>query len=638
MNQLLKQTHVVGVSEDHIRSMRKTKAFDFSHAYSAIQVLLLRNPGKSIYCFFKKENNGLPSLCCILTPSGQSPPSLCMNKEINARSGIVPFDTLRLRWAPLTKALEYDRMFHLIHDTDVTTTNTISDADDNFYSLEKYDLHLPDIGSSVGMSKKISKVSFLVTRSDDTIVSVEYDKESCGSIDEFVSRATKIYNLGDTVTARNGLRRNLKEAMKSKRTRLMSRADLLAKKSGFDSIKSYLNFSDNFIKAKIFPIEYTSSPDSAINASYGDADSSLIVTDFDSLNPFSMTLGGTATLDSVKLDATGGNSAHVLFLMLLLVELLSRLRRLDMLSRDENDLKRLIPFKRLVYFAEGQGYRFEERVKPLCFHSAVLSMRKRVGRCPLDLSDFICNFGLFDYNVLTPINLFHCAKILRLDPNNHNGLQLVRDDGSYQNIHPSVLPTLTSSLSLPSLIKKLLFSPSHQVTLPPGAREGDESKDFVPLEDIRSDCMKQAIMSLPDKVLSPSGKTRVGRSFPNHEIMFHEMNGYINSNVRSIIIKKTPKQTDPHEHAMTAKTVMVATAMIEGSSRSHAVVIDGTKGRRGTIYDPSEGFGEVQRSTAGLKKLGIKSFSQAYEIQRNDISDKRRAKLQRDTGLPFFSA
>lgn len=120
--------------------------------------------------------------------------------------------------------------------------------------------------------------------------------------------------------------------------------------------------------------------------------------------------------------------------------------------------------------------------------------------------------------------------------------------------------------------------------------------------------------------------------------MFHELNGYINSNVRSIIIKNAPKQTDPHEHAMTAKTVMVATAMIEGSSRSHAVIIDGTKGRRGTIYDPSEGFGEVQRSNAGLKKLGIKSFSQENEIQRNDISDKRRAKLQRDTGIPYFSA
>ena len=37
------------------------------------------------------------------------------------------------------------------------------------------------------------------------------------------------------------------------------------------------------------------------------------------------------------------------------------------------------------------------------------------------------------------------------------------------------------------------------------------------------------------------------------------------------------------------------------------------------------------RSTAGLKKLGItgRSFGQAYEIQRNEISDKRRAKLQR---------
>lgn len=557
-----------------------------------------------------------------------------MNKEINAKSGIVPFDTLRLRWAPMSK-VGYVGMFHLVLDTDTSTTNTISDADDDFYSLEKYDLFLPDIG--FGISKNISKVSFLVTRSDGTKVSVEYDKESCGSIDEFVSRATNTYNLGDTVTARNGLRKKLKEAMKSKRTRLLSRADLLAKKSGFDSVKSCLDFSNNLIKTKVFPIEYTSRSNSEINDSYGDADSSLVVTDFDSLNPFSINLGGIATLDSAKLDVTGGNSTHALLLILLLVELLSRLHRLDMLSRGESDLEKLVPLKRLAYFVEGQGYRFEDRVVPL-FHSAVFSMTKRVGRCPLDLNDFICHFGLFDYNVSMSTDLFHCAKFLRIDPNNHNGLQLVRDNGSCQNIHPSVLPVLTSASSLPNLIKKLLFSPSRQVTLPPGAREGDDAEVFVPIEDTRSDCMKQAIMSLPDKVLSPFGKTRVEKSFPDREISFQEMHSLVMQNVRTINIKNTPKQTDPHDHAMTANTVMVATAMIEGSSRSHAVVIDGTKGRRGTICDPSEGFGKVQRSTAGLKKLGIKSFSQAYEIQRNDISDKRRAKLQRDTGLPFFSA
>lgn len=96
-----------------------------------------------------------------------------MNKEINAKSGIVPFDTLRLRWAPMSK-VGYVGMFHLVLDTDTSTTNTISDADDDFYSLEKYDLFLPDIG--FGISKNISKVSFLVTRSDGTKVSVEYDR------------------------------------------------------------------------------------------------------------------------------------------------------------------------------------------------------------------------------------------------------------------------------------------------------------------------------------------------------------------------------------------------------------------------------------------------------------------------------
>ena len=56
-------------------------------------------------------------------------------------------------------------------------------------------------------------------------------------------------------------------------------------------------------------------------------------------------------------------------------------------------------------------------------------------------------------------------------------------------------------------------------------------------------------------------------------------------------------------------SILIGTAIIEGSSRSHAVFIDGTKGERGIIFDPHGGFGEVERTPAGLKKLGIESFS-----------------------------
>ena len=60
---------------------------------------------------------------------------------------------------------------------------------------------------------------------------------------------------------------------------------------------------------------------------------------------------------------------------------------------------------------------------------------------------------------------------------------------------------------------------------------------------------------------------------------------------------------------MSSNSILIGTAIVEGSSRSHAVVIDGTEGERGIIFDPHEGFGKVERTPAGLKKLGIEYFS-----------------------------
>ena len=181
----------------------------------------------------------------------------------------------------------------------------------------------------------------------------------------------------------------------------------------------------------------------------------------------------------------------------------------------------------------------------------------------------------------------------------------------------------------------------NEVQVPPGHRNSAEAEDIAADNaddvdvDVRSDCTKQAILSLPDTTLSPKGKQRAMEILPNKEITFDDLRNAVRCGIRSVNIKNTPRDEDPHHLAMTDRSVMIGTASIEGSSRSHAVVIDGTKGKRGTIFDPYEGFGEVERTPAGLKKLGIESFTQAYEIQRNEIGKKRRAQLQKKTGLPF---
>lgn len=149
--------------------------------------------------------------------------------------------------------------------------------------------------------------------------------------------------------------------------------------------------------------------------------------------------------------------------------------------------------------------------------------------------------------------------------------------------------------------------------------------------------MKQAFLNLPAVVLSPMGKKRAEKILPDREIGFDDLYNAVRCGIRSVNIKNTPRDEDPHQLAMSSNSILIGTANIEGSFRSHAVVIDGTKGNEGTIFDPHEGFGEVKRTPAGLKKLGIKSFTQAYEIQRNEIGKKRRVKLQRDTSLPFVS-
>ena len=81
---------------------------------------------------------------------------------------------------------------------------------------------------------------------------------------------------------------------------------------------------------------------------------------------------------------------------------------------------------------------------------------------------------------------------------------------------------------------------------------------------------------------------------------------------------------------MTNPSKMIA-VFLDGS-RSHAVAVDGTRGK---IIDPIKEYGEVERTPAGLKKLGINCFIQVYVLRPVEVGEKRRRALKKKTGLPW---
>ena len=302
-------------------------------------------------------------------------------------------------------------------------------------------------------------------------------------------------------------------------------------------------------------------------------------------------------------------------------------------------MTKLVPYNRLATFLFEKGYVLAKgtgKVKVAFFDRVYKTLLRIARNCnrspPASVGDFLVNFSVFAEprqrgvgGVSQVINArSRAANKLRLDPSNSIQLQISLTGGDeYYAISPRMLSSYVSPACVPDLITKVLSSPSKEVDVPPGNRNS--------ADDVQSDCIKQAIIHLPNAILSPEGKQRAKETLPDKEITFPDLHPLIKSRIRSIGIKKL---FDPHTSAMTNRSVMIGTASVTGSSRSHAVVIDG---KEGTIFDPHEGFGEVERTPAGLKRLGIDRFTQVYEVQRNEISKQKREKLQRETGLPFVS-
>ena len=84
--------------------------------------------------------------------------------------------------------------------------------------------------------------------------------------------------------------------------------------------------------------------------------------------------------------------------------------------------------------------------------------------------------------------------------------------------------------------------------------------------------------------------------------------------------------------AMTSENVMIG-EFIDGT-HSHSVLIDG---KAGTITDPVESFGTVERSRKGLEQLGIAQFHTVTTVKRIiELTGEKRSTLQQDLKLPFI--
>ena len=553
MDQLWKDTHVVGESLKNIRALRKSNALDFSHAYAASQRILHQHPTMDMHFFFRMERNGLSSLCCIVGPRGYSPPPLCIRQDTN---DVKSFSELQYQWCPLSNGVttRTTRWFHL-------TCTADPDADADYaYLQESYDLYFPDVREC------LSKWGPSSTRTQNMV-----------------------------------------------------------ERSGFNSVDSFLEYQSSVKIIKIFPIEFVDRTNPEINAFYGNADPAFVITDHKSLSPSAKSFTG-----SLPLDTTGRTSTHFLFLMISLVELLSRLKRLDVLD-DESALLALIPHRRLFYYLESQSYVINEDVNTFSLShvfSALMTKVKQVGRLPRDLPDFIVDFGIFDDTALSSVDNNCSPSTLRLDPENDSRLQISFQGAgdSFHILHPSLLPAFISTGGLANLIKDLLILPHHRVQVPPGSRK----EHALTVDEVPANCMKRALLHLDDTIMSPRAKKRIELTFPEHELTFWQLRHLFGDFIKSATISRPPKGTDVHDFVMTNPSKMIA--MFSSGSRSHAVAVDGTRGK---IIDPVEECGEVERSAAGLKKLRINSFIQVYVLRPVEVSEKRRRALNKKTGLPW---
>ena len=261
----------------------------------------------------------------------------------------------------------------------------------------------------------------------------------------------------------------------------------------------------------------------------------------------------------------------------------------------------------------------------------VVSLKKKIrikgkGRLPDNMNDFILNYSFAAEEDALPRENFPTHLHLigdQLEVSFNNSLALV-------SIKAVTLTKYISPEATVLIIVELLQNPNPHtgIEIPAGTREGEEEKKEN--SPIRVDCFKQSLLKAPDRTLSPEGKIRAKISLPDHEITYAVARECIQKSIKTICLKKEKKS--PHKVAMTSENVMIG-EFIDGT-HSHSVLIDG---KAGTITDPVESFGTVERSRKGLEQLGIAQFHTVTTVKRDiELTGEKRSTLQQDLKLPFI--
>ncbi len=248
-----------------------------------------------------------------------------------------------------------------------------------------------------------------------------------------------------------------------------------------------------------------------------------------------------------------------------------------------------------------------------------------IGRSPSSAFDYLNNFT-FGRPRLSPNRLYDVESI-RFKQGSKMLQVRSAGDQIYRSISVSDLHHCVSELGTNNLLLQLLCNrPECELLIPAGSRgDSGAASHFTNSsvdkdEEEKPNCFKECL--LLSSVPSPSGKQRIRKSFPNHELPMSEIHSLLDESVKTVVMKAI--KANINETAMTAQSEMIGVFFDEGQ-RKHCVFIDGKDGSGGSISDPVEGYGKgLVRSDYSLRQLGISEFCELYTLSRkkNEMSDR----------------
>ena len=412
-----------------------------------------------------------------------------------------------------------------------------------------------------------------------------------------------------------------------------------------EKINNFLgNNDESLIKTiqvfKIYPLNFPAATTHTLSNRFYNSFTVKVVSNSQSLLAPELFSPNTIPRCVVDFDIKQGvDSPFGKICQVLLIDLLSKTRYLSVIQNENGSVYNCFGVGRIFQHITGkelgkinafmQGH-FSKFIKEIV--TTITNNVKLEGRIPEGVSDYMQYF-LFQNRVPKDSDFtfdrFATSVQFSSELNKWDQLEIqLEGNDTFMPIHAANLTNFISSDGFVTLILDLLAQPEYtNIAVPAGWRENlelEEKEKSVTL----ANCFKNTLLKIPDELLSPKGKLRVKKVFPDHEISFDRANIYIQKYIKTISLKK--EKENLNVVAMTSHNVMIA-AFSNGST-SHSVLINGNKG---TITDPIDSYGTVERSNIGLRKMGIADFHSVYTLKRRPLSEKSRRGLKKRLRLPF---